>query len=226
MSEANRDPRLIWTGDAWLWWDGSEWIPAENRPAEGVRAEDSAAVSQDSNQSDRLARFDFQPRRFTEAWSATPVDLPWRKRRTILYSALTIVLPLLGLFLATAAAVFPLGDPKWWERVFTTTLLAGLVVSTLAFVGIARLHTPEGGITPWKRVAVTALVPWASVAAYVLSTMSTAAVTIPIGLVTFACLPSIIWFPIWVVVAAIRGGMHPERVARRVSDVVAQTSSE
>ena len=43
MTVASNDPHLHWTGDAWLWWNGSEWLPAEHRPAEETPAEDTAA---------------------------------------------------------------------------------------------------------------------------------------------------------------------------------------
>lgn len=41
MAEQPNDPYLHWTGTAWLWWNGSEWIPAEQRPAEATPAEDT-----------------------------------------------------------------------------------------------------------------------------------------------------------------------------------------
>lgn len=43
LSDATNDPNLHWTGAAWLWWNGTEWIPAEHRPAELTPAEDTAA---------------------------------------------------------------------------------------------------------------------------------------------------------------------------------------
>ena len=45
MTDATQDPNFHWTGEAWLWWNGAEWIPAEHRPAEETPAEDDTQAT-------------------------------------------------------------------------------------------------------------------------------------------------------------------------------------
>ena len=158
-------------------------------------------------------------------------DLGQRKRKIILYAVLTIAVILMMLLVVATGDYGSLGYGTWRNNVVTLATLAGWVLTTLTMIGLTRLHTPMHGITSWRRVGVVTLILWAVVVVYYATGLlfrdtglgATAASVFPI---VFLFMPSIFWFPVWVVVAAIRGSSHPERLAERSDEVDLKTTGQ
>jgi hypothetical protein len=122
-----------------------------------------------------------------------------KRRKAVIYWGVAA-----GVSVVLRAVVF--SDRDLWSNeayAFWSIVLAW-VLPTIAMVKGCKLRTPKGGITHWKRVGLFGLILWGSVIA-----------SLPVFGITFAIdsgVPSLIWFPIWTGVNAIRGVRHPERL--------------
>lgn len=148
-----------------------------------------------------------------------PVNVKRRKRNVILYGAAAVLTAIVIVVTVAMSTFETLGYGSVGNTIATNGALIGLILTTLALIGLARLYTPKGGITSWRRIGTIGLTLWVVIIVYYLLTYATRGIP-GVGpalagafFVPFFSLPSLFWFPLWVVIAAIRGSMHPERMA-------------
>jgi hypothetical protein len=104
-----------------------------------------------------------------------------------------------------------LGAGTWRNSLITFSAVALLVSFTWLMVAYTKYDTPKGNLTPWKRVGKTALITWgALLAAVLISFIGVPVISGLMGTVQLALIPSALTFPIWTVIAAIRGKRAPE----------------
>ena len=117
-----------------------------------------------------------------------------------------------------------------------TTLLyvADAVLLLVAAISWTRAATPIGLRTSWRRVGRNTFIMWgATVALFVLAIVlgRVAVVVSPIvvslaSLVLVSLLPTLLWFPVWTLISAIRGQGAPspsQTIAQEEPDPVSRT---
>lgn len=144
-----------------------------------------------------------------------------RKRIAITTGVAALASYILMFLIAFLSGYANLGYGSINNTVVTLLIYASIVLVTVALITWCRLRTPKSGLTSWKRVGVFALVIWGGAAAFwgllLLGTRVTFVGNLG-GVITpgwLTLIPSLVWFPIWTAVAAIRGARSPERVAPR-----------
>ncbi len=155
-----------------------------------------------------------------------------RRKRVITYSAVAAGCFVLMLVVVFASGYDNLGYGSANNMVVTWLMIISLVLTLMALISGCRVRTPKGGITHWKRVGLFALIVWGAVIAQfataALSQFSPPLAPIlgVIGGAYLAFIPSLIWFPIWTGVNAIRGAQHPELLAQPRSGGATATIKE
>ncbi len=135
-----------------------------------------------------------------------------KRRKTVIYYAAAVAACLLLTIVVIVSSEYDdLGLGTTNNNVVNWSLFFALALSTVAMVKSCRLRTPKGGITHWRRVGLFALILWGSVVVLWLA-MFLSPVIAPFSVLILAMYPSLIWFPIWTGVSAIRGGRNPDRL--------------
>ena len=153
------------------------------------------------------------------------VEAGKRRRNAIYYAAAAGVFFLLMIVVIVSSEYDDLGLGTINNTFVTWLNLFFLVSSTIAMVKICRLRTPKSGITHWKRVGLFALILWGSVIVLWL-TMFLSPVIALFGFLILANIPSLVWFPIWTGVSAIRGARNPERLTPMRAGAKATSTNE
>ncbi len=155
-----------------------------------------------------------------------------RRKRVITYSSVAASCFVLMLVVVFASGYDNLGYGSANNMVVTWLMIISLVLTLMALISGCRVRTPKGGITHWKRVGLFALIVWGAViaqfAAAALSQFAPPLAPIlgVIGGAYLAFIPSLVWFPIWTGVNAIRGAQHPELLAQLRSGGATATIKE
>lgn len=135
-----------------------------------------------------------------------------KRRKTVIYYAAAAAACLLLMIVVIVSSEYDdLGLGTTNNNVVNWSLFFALALSTVAMVKSCRLRTPKSGITHWKRVGLFALILWGSVVVLWLA-MFLSPVILPFSVLILAMYPSLIWFPIWTGVSAIRGSRNPDRL--------------
>ena len=153
------------------------------------------------------------------------VEASKRRRNAIYYAAAAGVFFLLMIVVVVSSEYDDLGLGTINNTFVTWLNLFWLVSSTIVMVKSCRLRTPKGGITHWKHVGLFTLILLESViliwvAVYLFPGIRLFSVFI------MATIPSLIWFPIWTGVSAIRGARNPDRLIPMRVKVKATSTNE
>jgi hypothetical protein len=116
-------------------------------------------------------------------------------------------------------------DPDLKPKILNVLTILFLVSFTIAMVQSCRWRTPNSGITHWKRVGLFALILWGGFPLIFVS-FSILQSGALFGDVVVGMIPSLIWFPIWTGVSAIRGARSPERLTPMRAGAVTTSTNE
>ena len=116
-------------------------------------------------------------------------------------------------------------DPDLKPKILNVLTILFLVSFTIAMVQSCRWRTPDSGITHWKRVGLFALILWGGFPLIFVS-FSILQSGALFGDVVVGMIPSLIWFPIWTGVSAIRGARSPERLTPMRAGAVTTSTNE
>jgi hypothetical protein len=153
------------------------------------------------------------------------VEAGKRRRNAIYYAAAAGVFFLLMIVVIVSSEYDDLGLGTINNTVVTWLNLLFLVSSTIAMVKSCRLRTPKGGITHWKLVGLFALILWGSVIVLWLAMFLSPVIAL-FSVLILAMIPSLVWFPIWTGVSAIRGARNPDRLTPMRVGVKATLANE
>lgn len=88
-----------------------------------------------------------------------PVNVKRRKRNVILYGAAAVLTAIVIVVTVAMSTFETLGYGSVGNTIATNGALIGLILTTLALIGLARLYTPKGGITSWRRIGTIGRTP-------------------------------------------------------------------
>lgn len=142
-----------------------------------------------------------------------------RRRTSIVAGASAAGAYALMLVVVLTTGYADLGYGSTGNYIVTGLIVATVVLVMVSLVSWARRWTSDGQITSWKRTGRFALAIWGAGVAFTLTVFAGAAVpavAVLVGLLSGSVMAFVIpmvWFPIWTVIAAIRGALHPDQVA-------------
>ncbi|MDB9920723.1 hypothetical protein OAD85_03035 [Actinomycetota bacterium] len=134
-----------------------------------------------------------------------------RRRTNAMYFAVGAAFFLLLMIVTVVSGFNDFDDPDLKPKILNVLTILFLVSFTIAMVQSCRGRTPDSGITHWKRVGLFALILWGGLPIIIVSLFIVQSSAL-FGHVAVGMIPSLIWFPIWTGVSAIRGARSPERL--------------
>lgn len=146
-----------------------------------------------------------------------PVDskLKARRTRTAWFAAAAGACLVLMVVVLVTSDYGSLGYGSINNAAVTWAMFGGVIFTTVALVGLARASTTPGTITSWRATGIIALVAWVSWVVFFIvqwAARDLGAVFAWLGPAALFFVPTLVGFPVWTVIAAIRGHGSPERV--------------
>lgn len=129
-------------------------------------------------------------------------------RRALLFAFCAALAFGLILFGINGQVLRAAGLLEWNDRLSGLGILGMMGFATAASITWASKPQPETGLTPWRRIGRFAIGIWIAFAAIFGSSLM--GFPPELFFVLLALLPSALWFPVWVVINAVRRTKFPQ----------------